>query len=175
MGIETGLLSKEPATLAATLQLTLTKTNSYLTDLALRQPPLTDVDAIAELISLLSDCEAAAEDKHLSIPLHNAALRIWLERKLATERLHSGESLRQDLVKLTPLGLLRLLDQADDVAKLLDALKAIGKMTNQPNWLEEAKKSWSPKTTWRETVSTFGNAVSIAQGLPVLLNTVSIV
>jgi hypothetical protein len=36
VGIETGLLSKEPATLAATLQLTLTKTNSYLTDLALR-------------------------------------------------------------------------------------------------------------------------------------------
>ncbi|MEA3642808.1 MAG: hypothetical protein VBE63_23125, partial [Lamprobacter sp.] len=108
-------------------------------------------------------------DKHLSIPLHDAALRIWLERKLAAEGLHPGESLRRDVVKLTPLGLLRLLDHAKGIATPAQALAALDDVLGEPAWLQEATSTWTPKTSWRDTVSTFGSVVSIAQGLQVLL------
>jgi hypothetical protein len=168
-GIDAELLPEEPAALAASLGLSLTKANAYLTDLALRQPPLSDGDAITALSVLLKTCEAVANDKHLSIPLHDARLKIWLERKLAAERLHPGESLRRDVVKLTPLGLLRLLDNAKGAPTPAQALDTLDGVLGNPDWIEEAKSNWTSKTTWRDTLSTFGSATSILQALPVLL------
>lgn len=167
-GIESGLLPREPAALAAHLQLSLSKAHAYLTDLALRQPPLADIDAVNGLVDSLSRCEAVASDKHLSIPLHDAALRIWLERKLATERLHLGGSLRPDLIKLTPLGLLCLLDQADDVATPAQTITALGEVLNKPAWIKDGEATWNPRTRWREALSTFDSAARLMQGLPVL-------
>jgi hypothetical protein len=168
-GIDAGLVSEESAALASSLGLSLTKANAYLTDLALRQPPLADVDAVNVLIETLQTCEVVTSEKHLSIPLHAAALRIWLERKLAVERLHPGESLRRDVVKLTPLGLLRLLDHSEGIPTPAQALDVLDGVLGAPTWLEDAKSTWTPKTSWRDTLSTFGSATSIAQGLPALL------
>ena len=170
--IDAELLPAEPAQLAANLKLSLTKTNAYLTDLALRRPALTDADAVASLMTLLPTCEVLPDGKHLSIPLHDAALRIWLERKLAAERMHPGESLRRDVVKLTPLGLLRLLDRAEGIKSPAEALGALGDKLGQPDWLNQAKATWTPKTSWSETLSTFGSAVSIIQDLPLLFGVV---
>ena len=167
--IDAELLSAEPAQLAANLKLSLTKTNAYLTDLALRRPALTDADAVASLMTLLPTCEVLPDGKHLSIPLHDAALRIWLERKLAAERMHPGESLRRDVVKLTPLGLLRLLDRAEGIKSPTEALEALGDKLGQPDWLNQAKATWPPKTSWSDVLSTFGSAASIIQDLQALL------
>lgn len=168
-GIDAGLLPEEPAALAACLGLSLTKANTYLTDFALRQPPLADVDAVKVPIETLKTCEVVANEKHLSIPLQAATIRIWLERKLAAERLHPGESLRRDVVKLTPLGLLRLLDDSEGIPTPAQALDILDGVLGTPAWLDDAKSTWTPKTSWRDTLSTFGSATSIAQGLPALL------
>ncbi|WP_200250063.1 hypothetical protein [Lamprobacter modestohalophilus] len=155
--------------MAASLQLSLTKASAYLTDLALRQPPLADAEAISALTELLRTCEAVTSDKHLSIPLHDAALRIWLERKLAAERLHPGESLRHDVLKLTPRGLLRLLDRAEGISTPAEALGELDNVLGEPAWLKDAKATWTTKTSWQDTLSTFGSAATIVQGLPALL------
>jgi hypothetical protein len=131
-------VSEAPAALATSFGLSITKANAYLTDLALRQPQIADDDAIAILIELLQTSETVASEKHLSIPLQNAMLRIWLERKLAVERLHPGESLRRDIVKLTPLGLLKLIDCATGVVTPSQALDALNDSLGELAWLEDA-------------------------------------
>lgn len=170
--IDAGLLRADTAALAASLQLSLTKANGYLNDLALRRPPLTDAEAVTALVKLLPICEVVPNDRYLSLPLHDASLRIWLERKLAANQLHPGESLRRDVVKLTPSGLLRLLDHAEAVTSPAQALDALDKALDGPPWLEDARAKWSPTTSWRDTLSTFESTLGIVQALPLLLGTV---
>ena len=71
-GIDAGLLSEESAALAASLGLSLTKANAYLTDLALRQPPLADVDAVKVLIETLQTCEVVV-NANIVCPFEGAA------------------------------------------------------------------------------------------------------
>jgi len=68
--------------------------------------------------------EAPSSDKRLSIPIQRADLRIWLERKLAADGLYPGETFRRELVKLTPLSLLRLLDGTPKAHKPEAVLKS---------------------------------------------------
>ena len=108
-------------------------------------------------------------DKHLSIPLQRADLRIWLERKLAADGLHPGESLRRELAKLTPLSLLRLLDSTAKVQKPAAALKRLSRDLNQPVWVAVSQQEWSATTSWADIVNTFGSVVTIAAALPTLI------
>ena len=168
--IDADLLPNEPVQLAARLQLSLSRANAYLTDLALRRPPLSDTEAIARLVALLPGCEVVPSDKHLSLPLHDTSLRIWLERKLASNRLHPGETLRWDVVKLTPAGLLRLLDHSTGTTTPAEALARMAPLLDGPAWIAEAQATWKPRTSWRDTLSTFDSTLSIVQALPHLLS-----
>jgi len=107
-----GLIDEtQPADVSATLRLSsIAKTHGYLADLSQRRPALQDLEALRLLADVLKQVEVLPNDKHLSIPLQRADLRIWLERKLVADGLHPGESLRRDLAKITPLSLLCLLD-----------------------------------------------------------------
>ncbi len=59
--------------------------------------------------------------------MQRADLRIWLERRLAADGLHPGETLRRDLVKLTPVSLLRLLDNTNTARKPAIVLKKLSR------------------------------------------------
>jgi hypothetical protein len=167
---DAGLIDEtRPAEVSSTLRLSLTKTHGYLADLSQRRPPLQDLDALGLLADDLSRVEVLPNDKHLSIPLQRADLRIWLERKLAADGLHPGESLRRDLAKLTPLSLLRLLDSTAKVQKPAAALKRLNRTLNQPAWVAVAQQEWSATTSWADTVNTLGTVVSIATALPTLI------
>ncbi len=121
------------------------------------------------LAVVLTRVEVLPNDKHLSIPLQRADLRIWLERKRAADGLHPGESLRRDLAKLTPLSLLRLLDSTAKVQKPAAAQKRRNRNLNQPAWVAIAQQEWSATTRWADTVNTLGTVVSIATALPKLI------
>ena len=81
--VEAGLLQAKPTELATMGRISLTRAHSYLNDLALRQPPLDDREAMQQLIGLLKNAEVVQSQRYFSLPLHDAALRIWLERKCA--------------------------------------------------------------------------------------------
>lgn len=167
--IQSGLLEPRPEMLAAVCSIPLTRAHGYLTDLALRQPPLTDLDGIMRLVSLLSDSEVVRDESYFSIPLHDAALRIWLERKMANLRLNAGDTLRRDHVKLTPAGLVKLIGASEGILAPIQALSTLPKELQAAEWVNTAKKSWNKNTSWTEAMSVLGNTTSVAQAvIPVL-------
>jgi hypothetical protein len=169
---DAGLIDEtQPAEVSAVLRLSsITKAHSYLADLSQRREPLSDLEALKLLADVLKQVEVLPNDKHLSIPLQRADLRIWLERKLAAYGLHPGESLRRDIAKLTPISLLRLLDGTAKLQKPAAALKRLNRDLNQPAWVAVAQQEWSAKTSWADTVKTLGTVVSIANALPKLIH-----
>ena len=144
--IDAGIMSGETVCFAVSLRLSLTRANAYLTDLALCKHLLSDAEGVAELIFVLPCSEAVVSELFLSIPLHDSTLRIWLERKLASELLHPGEIVRRDIVKLTPQALLRLLDESVGVGSPLAATKYLEKKLPAALWAEAAKREWGPKS-----------------------------
>jgi hypothetical protein len=170
--IDTGILNGEIVGFAKSLRLSLSKANAYLTDLALRKPPLTDAEGVAQLMSMLPYCEVVVADRFLSIPLQNSSLRVWLERKLASELLHPGEAVRRDVLKLTPQALLRLLDESDGIGSPSAAIERLGKKLPDVRWAEAAKREWGPKTSWTEALSTFATVISLIEALPTLVSAV---
>jgi hypothetical protein len=95
-----------------------------------------------------------------------------LERKLVSEQLHPGEAVRRDIVKLTPQGLLRILDESDGIGSPSDAIARLGKKLPDARWAETAKREWGANTSWREVISTFGTIMSLVDALPTLVSVV---
>ena len=80
-----------------------------------------------------------------------------------------GETLRRDLVKLTPLSLLRLLDGTTKARKPEAVLKNLGQQLDQPEWVQAARQQWTSSTSWVDTVNTFGSIVSLGEAIAKLL------
>lgn len=168
--IQSGVLEPRPEKLAAVCSIPLIRAHGYLTDLALRQPALSDLDGIMRLVSLLSDSEVVRDESHFSIPLHDAALRIWLERKMANLRLNAGDTLRRDHVKLTPAGLVKLIGASEGILAPIQALNTLPKELQAAEWVSAAKKTWKKGMGWSEAMSLLGNTASVSQTvIPVLL------
>ena len=159
----------KPAATATLLSLSLARTHSYLSDLAQRRPALQDKDALILLGQQLARVEVLPTDKHLSIPLQRADLRIWLERRLAADGLHPGETLRRDVVKLTPVSLLRLLDNTNTARKPAVVLKKLSQLLEQPEWIDKAKQEWTTTTNWIDTLNTFNTIASLSEAFAKLL------
>ena len=159
----------KPEATATLLSLSLARTHSYLSDLAQRRPALQDKDALILLGEQLARVEVLPTDKHLSIPLQRADLRIWLERRLAADGLHPGETLRRDVVKLTPVSLLRLLDNTNTARKPAVVLKKLSQLLEQPEWIDKAKQEWTTTTNWIDTLNTFSTIASLSEAFSKLL------
>ena len=169
--VDSDLLDARADTLAETCNIPITRAHGYLTDLALRQASMTDSDAIKVLLESLRDSEVISDDSHFSIPLHDAALRIWLERKMTRLRLNSGDTLRRDHVKLTPVGLAKIMGAADGLLSPHDAIKLLPQELQDLDWAKTAKKSWKKGMGWKDAMGLFGDAATIVQtALPVLFN-----
>ena len=130
--------------MAQVFRLGLTKSHSYLTDLALRQPSLSDIGGVILLSEAIRQAEVTPDGNHLTIPLNDAKLRIWLERKLSIHQLHQGESLRRELVKITPAALCKVLDSAQGLSKPYLVIKALSKQFGKETWCIAAKNHWKP-------------------------------
>jgi len=83
-----------------------------LTDIALREQILSDAQALKLLSELLESSELRISAEEILIPLPAADLRIWLERKLAYAKMIQGETLRRDLIKISPKALFLVLNYA---------------------------------------------------------------
>lgn len=107
--IEDGHLPSQAAPLARKARITLTKAHAYLTDLALRQPVMSDEVALNQLLGLLKMAEVVQDGAALQFTVQDAALRLWIENGLAQAHLLQGESLRRDVIKLSGRALAALL------------------------------------------------------------------
>lgn len=167
--IQAGLLVPRPEMLAAACNIPLTRAHAYLTDLALRQQPLTDPEGVRRLVALLSDSEVIRDESYFSITLHDAALRIWLERKMVILHLNAGDSLRRDHVRLTLAGLVKLIGESDGIVAPLEALNKLPKELQAAEWVKAAKKSWKKSMGWADAMSVLGNTAAVAQTvIPIL-------
>jgi len=161
--VDSGLLNARAESVAETFNIPITRAHGYLTDLALRQVAMTDLEGVTALVSLLKDTEVVRDDSHISIPLHDAALRIWLERKMTRLRLNSGATLRRDHVKLTPVGLARIIGAVDGLVSPFDALKRLPPELQDADWVKTAKKSWKKGMGWKEALGLLGNSATVGQ------------
>jgi len=86
--------------------------------------------------------EILTDDSHFSIPVNNASLRIWLEKKIVFIGLNSGESLRKYLIKITPSGLFRILVTPERIISLKEAIDQLSHNFRNELWFKEAQKVW---------------------------------
>lgn len=169
---KSGLVLETPDAVASALSLSLTKANSYLTDLALRRPALADADGHTLLAELLTKAEILPDQRHLSFAVHNPALKIWLDRKLAANQSHHGDGIRSNIAKLSPATLLSLLANSD--AKLQDPAAVFKQLEDKLGaqlWISVARKQISAKTTWqqvKDAVDAGKIVIGLAQAIPVL-------
>lgn len=161
--VDSGLLDDRAESLAETCNIPITRAHGYLTDLALRQPAMTDMEGVKALVGLLIDSEVVHIESHFSIPLYDAVLRIWLERKMMRLRLNSGDTLRRDHVKLTPAGLAKIVGAAEGIVAPFEALKRLPPDLKDAEWLKAAKKSWNKDMNWSEAMELLGNTATIGQ------------
>ena len=166
--ISSSVVKEDCSDIAHKLQTDVGTAERLLTKLALRRVPLSDSEALRLLLSLLPECEVVTQGKHLSIPLNQPALKIWLDRQLSAGRRHPGEFVRFGIVKVTPKTLLGLLDDMEVVPSPRKALERIETRLGGPDWVREAKREWRNETTWRATIDTFGSLTNLLGFLPKL-------
>jgi len=167
--IDSGIIENHPVNVAATLRLSLTKSNGYLTDISLRNPIIEDKTALLEILKLIPTNEIITADLHLSIPINNASLRIWLERKIALIGLNPGESLRKDVIKITPAGLYKILDNSEGIISPKEAIVQLSQEFGNEIWFKEAKQNWQPETSWKDILTTTSEIGSIAASFSTLI------
>ena len=121
---------------------------------------------------LLTKAEILPDLRHLSFAMHNPALKIWLDRKLAANQSHHGDGIRSNIAKLSPATLLSLLANSD--AKLQDPAAVFkqleDKLGAQP-WITDVRNKISSKTTWqqvKDAVDAGKIVISLAQAIPLL-------
>jgi hypothetical protein len=167
-----GLVQGTPDALASAMNLSLTKANSYLTDLALRRPALSDAEGHTQLAMLMGTAEILPDNRHLSFAAHNPALKIWLDRKLAANQSHHGDGIRSNIAKLSPSTLLSLLANTDAKLHRPDEVfrQLESKLGAQP-WITDARKKMSKITTWqqvKDAVQTGTMVLNLAKGIQLL-------
>jgi len=167
--IDASLIENHPTFIAEQFKLSLTKANGYLTDISLRNPIFEDNVAVVEIFKLIPINEILTDDSHFSIPVNNASLRIWLERKMVLIGLNPGESLRKDLIKITPAGLCRILDKSKGIISPKEAIDRLSDDFQNEKWFEEAQKIWKPETNWKDALSTSNEIISMANFFSTIL------
>lgn len=163
--IQVGLVQDSPAEIARTFRVSVSRAKSYLSELALRQEPISDREALSAFGRHLRESEVKFVDSTglFIIQLNDLRLVHWAERKLSQLQLQAGESLRADTLKITPLGLANLLESVGDSFSPADALKELRKSFAETPWFFEAQKHVNPARDWKETISLMGDGTAIAR------------
>jgi hypothetical protein len=167
--IEAGLIKDSAADLAQKMNLTLKKAQTYVIDLALRRPRLSDSEAKSLLVAALEGMEIVIEANHLSIPLKNASLQLWLEQRIAANSLHPGETLRGDLIKLSPYGLGKILETFDSVGTPAKHLAQLSQKIKKAEWADRAKHTWTKDVPWSSALQGIGSIAGVLQAVIAVL------
>lgn len=146
--LEEGCLPMDAASLSERTGITLSKAHGYLTDIALRQPVISDDDAFRRLIQLLRTAEVVQKGMALKFPVQDAALRLWIERKLARENLLQGETLRKDVVELSAGALASLLCASSLLPKPAQAAKQLKPLVGGAGWFSPFEKQARQGVDW---------------------------
>ena len=132
-----------PEELAAKARLTMTKANSYLVDIALRKSPDTFNDEAMQvaLLTVAKESEVKPQDGWLLFPVKNAALRIWLERKLSRLSRIRGQQLSSATLSVTNDTFLILLGLDALIGKTMteDQEEALDADFKGQKWWKQAK------------------------------------
>ena len=163
--LDSKLIKDNPADIAIKCRLTLTKTHGYLTDLALRTEPLEEKEAIERLSQLLNRAEVISGDSMLQIAVHDTQLILWIERNLAEGGLLQGESIRRDIIKISPRALASLFTIYTKLPSPQEALDQLKSYSGE-SWYEEFQDSVKQGKSLSQIV---GEAASIAKKLLPLL------
>jgi len=163
LAIQNGLLPAQPAKLARRCLITLTKAHGYLADFALRDTPLVDTDAHFKLKDVIKNAEITLDGKSLKLSIQDASLRLWVEMMLAERNLLQGETLRRDVMILSPRALVSLLASNPSFpSSLKEALNELKKYSSK-DWYLELEKAAKTGTSLEVALSNLANGVSIAQ------------
>ncbi len=143
------LIKDNPADIAKKCRLTLTKAHSYLTDLALRTEPLEDKEAVDRLTLLLTKAEVIGSGSMLQMSVHDTQLILWLERNLAEGNLLQGESIRRDIIKISPKALAYLFSKNGHLPPPQEALQQL-KAYSDESWYKEFQESTKQGLSWMQ-------------------------
>jgi hypothetical protein len=158
--IKTSVLDREPHNVARTFHISMSKAHTYLNDIALREPEISDEEALIKLNDLLKSIEITNEANYLVIPINDARLRIWLEREMSALKLSAGETIRRDLIRISPYSLLKLLKETEKVLPPFESLKMLKEEFGEDQWYKNAVKNWKKETTWESAIK--GISINLA-------------
>lgn len=81
-----------------------------------------------------------------------------------------GETLRCDHVKLTPVGLAKIIVAADGIVSPFESLNLLPSDLKDAHCVKAARQSWRSSMGWKEVLGLLGNTATIAQAIfPALL------
>jgi hypothetical protein len=163
--VNSGLLATKAYYVTKSCNMLIKRADGYLTDLTLRKPDVSDLEILKELVFLNKYSEVVPCQTHISMPLHDAALRIWLERKMRRLRLNSDDTLRRDHVKLTLAGLAKNIGAVDRLVSPFDAFKILPPELKDTEWAKASKKLWKKDMGWKDALGFFGNTATIGQAV----------
>lgn len=156
-------LPKDPAGLARAIRCTLTKAHSYLTDLALRQPPLDEMHAVNQLKQVLNRAEVSRDGMFIEFSVQDAALRLWIEQSLAMHGLLQGQTFRRDLIKLSAKAVVSLVFTYSDTKLEKAYLPQLKEIFGESDWFKEFEKSSKKGVPWSSLLGGMSSAVTILE------------
>jgi hypothetical protein len=169
--LESFIVEPNSYSIAQRFRISLPKAHAYLTDIALRGEELTDCEALINLRRIMMSVEIVNDSNYLFIPITDARLRIWLERKMASLSLNSGESIRKDLFKISPYSLLKLLHDSNNILSPCESLEFLSADFQEMEWFKVATKKWKKGVSWEQAIREVGLNVianSVTTGLALI-------
>ena len=122
-----------------------------------------DTDAHSKLKDVIKNAEITLDGKSLKLSIQDASLRLWVEMMLAERNLLQGETLRRDVMILSPRALVSLLASNPSFpSSLKEALNEM-KIYSSKDWYLELEKAAKTGATLEVAISNLANGVSIAQ------------
>lgn len=170
--ISAKLIANTPYEIARKFSISLTKAHGYLDDLALREEEISDKDALLSFKNILSNSEILTESNYLVLPINDAQLRIWIERKISKYGLCYGEVMKKDIIKITPYTMLKFFKYAPDVLTPYEALNQLKDEYKDKTWFSTAKKTFNTKFKWEDVTRELITGV-IGANSPFLISLIS--
>jgi hypothetical protein len=158
--IDAGAVSPTPAAVASTFRMTLVRAQSYLTDIALREEPYDDKGGVRKLLASLKAGEAVASERHISFPISDQRLSIWLERKMSEQGLHPGDMVSRATARVTIPGLLKLLDNNTNLMTPIEAIARLEKQYGEEDWFLNIRHNSVVPNKWLGFLKAGGSAIS---------------
>jgi len=139
----------------------------------LRDEHYSDAEALRQLLAAFRTTEASVQGEHISIPIRDPRLFLWLERKGSEQGLHPGETVNRTLFKVTVTGLFRLMDDADGFLAPASALQQIGDRHSGEDWYRALQAQLDIPSSWQAVHRQAGEFLGTGANLVTLIGTIA--